>query len=753
MASNPLKDDVVLNNLLKDLSQIRDQNQFQRWRSTFLDRFNSFLEEGASNAASTRYQTFTSSVTILMRLCFKLKGFLDKGDMAPDKCTVNARLCLSELSSQIAVVMENQDHLIPSTKAMEDELGYTKFNIGAILVRDDFSDYRRLNLCGKILSKFQQSLAGVANSQVLDQMTMFKAKFSAFCDIMADLGLFQAMLKSSELAPDEEERQKKKQETSKSSDTTGKQEFDSKDKDTGDQRPAVASNKIKKENIQDPSPLHDSPKRANKKPSTKTISPKASPGTQSSAKSSLYRSAPDNPIGKMAGIEESPKASKMKPVLPSLEGVSKAPRRSSESGGEAVPANKSSSTPVKPRRRHSLTNSDNEAREVTPTRPRRTMSGLGNTNTPNNKRSIPCETSSKGSSEISPKGNSKRDGKRDIGKAKTPQSPESKADKHKPQKESNKSTPELVKSPQKKEHRKKQNLESSTGSGSSELKLCAIQPALRQSGESPIDAIKAILAAIDIVASKHNIDVFILPELAPVGYSMDTFKNFLPVTATMRTMYQKMDDAFASKAKKLNVFISYGTIGWMDTPDESLAFYIRQCVVDRKGILVSTCDKINLCDYGDYNESKFFKPGVGRQVIFTVNGFVCGTVFASDVVYPEVCRDLARDHGVDVILQPSACLRDSSFRSWRSFRESRAIENSVYFMGVNYGGESFGGSCFVPPWMDNINEPIELGTAVGFLTVTAQRGVLDQFRTNLPFYKKLMKERKNLKRDAGDSKA
>ena len=50
-----------------------------------------------------------------------------------------------------------------------------------------------------------------------------------------------------------------------------------------------------------------------------------------------------------------------------------------------------------------------------------------------------------------------------------------------------------------------------------------------------------------------------------------------------------------------------------------------------------------------------------------------------------------------VILQPSCFSRDISFSSWKSFRTTRAIENGVYWVGINYAGQRFGQSSCTSP--------------------------------------------------------
>jgi predicted amidohydrolase len=73
---------------------------------------------------------------------------------------------------------------------------------------------------------------------------------------------------------------------------------------------------------------------------------------------------------------------------------------------------------------------------------------------------------------------------------------------------------------------------------------------------------------------------------------------------------------------------------------------------------------------------------------------------------PELCRQLAVEHDVDLIFHPSAYSRDSSFYSWHQFVTSRAIENQVFFLSLNRAGKNFGKSIFCTPWVDDKRKPI-----------------------------------------------
>ena len=273
------------------------------------------------------------------------------------------------------------------------------------------------------------------------------------------------------------------------------------------------------------------------------------------------------------------------------------------------------------------------------------------------------------------------------------------------------------------------------------VQVCAVQLNMRKPGESILESTQNAIRKIEAVVNERRnnnqdaVDLFVLPELSPVGYNEDTFQNLMPSNRKIQDMYREVDVAFASTARKLQTYICYGTIGWNDTG----YLFIRQNLMDFTGALVAEYDKIHPCDYGDCAETRFFTAGSAKQKpVFSIHGIRFGILICADMRFPNLCQRLVRDEGVDVLLQPAAFARDCSFRTWRSFRETRAVENSVYFVGVNYAGKDYGETSICPPWVDEENEPLVLETEEDHLIATIERSVLSHVRSTMPFYKHLI---------------
>lgn len=126
---------------------------------------------------------------------------------------------------------------------------------------------------------------------------------------------------------------------------------------------------------------------------------------------------------------------------------------------------------------------------------------------------------------------------------------------------------------------------------------------------------------------------------------------------------------------------------------------------------------------------------------FSIKGFKIGIIICADIRNPTLCRTLARPpHNCDVILQPAAFSRDVSFRTWNSFKEVRAVENSVYFIAVNYSGAYYGNSTAVELWVDDNHEPESLATEEGVLVKCIRRDLLNKIRVEFPYHRQLMNE-------------
>jgi ubiquitin C len=204
---NPLKSDPELLNLLKRLDGIKKYKSFQRWKSKFLDRLEQFLYEDGMKPAEKASDDFTAKVKKFVKAATKVEDFIEKGELNDNKKTVKAALALSEMCNQLTTLVSDVENLIPSKSQEEKKCGFTKFHLGAVLIRQGFHQYVTMQAIEHALTRIGTTLEHVADRQQHDLFVAYKKQVQRFCDIMADLNLYEVMLKCIQFleAPEEEE--------------------------------------------------------------------------------------------------------------------------------------------------------------------------------------------------------------------------------------------------------------------------------------------------------------------------------------------------------------------------------------------------------------------------------------------------------------------------------------------------------------------------------------------------------------------
>jgi len=192
-----LEDDPILKDLLKQLDRIETRRGFAKWKNQFLTQFEMHLEGTNVTKASHKYHSFAKRIDRLALLLKTLEGLIRSGDCSTEKCTVKSRQSLSELQKALTGMIEHTQALVPGTLEVEQKAGYTKFDMGAVLVRDGFVEYDRLCICNEILLHMKDiALTEVADRQLLEEMDRYWQKVEAFYQIMGtDLGLHGAILR------------------------------------------------------------------------------------------------------------------------------------------------------------------------------------------------------------------------------------------------------------------------------------------------------------------------------------------------------------------------------------------------------------------------------------------------------------------------------------------------------------------------------------------------------------------------------
>lgn len=204
--NNPLQSDPELKTALDNLQDVNSHRSLQTWKASFLDRFEEFLGDDGSTHAFNAYEDFREAMKRFVKYVHQVKAYVAKGDISADRTTVKGRRSLNELNKCLVSIIAKERDLIPSHSKAEQRLGYTKFHLGAVLVRDGFQEHAQLQVCSDTLKHLRDtSLTHIADRQQLEEMENFDKQMIQFQDIMHDLGLSEVMTKCHDYATPEDE--------------------------------------------------------------------------------------------------------------------------------------------------------------------------------------------------------------------------------------------------------------------------------------------------------------------------------------------------------------------------------------------------------------------------------------------------------------------------------------------------------------------------------------------------------------------
>jgi Ubiquitin family/Ubiquitin-like domain len=205
--ANPIKSDAQLKMMVKKLDRVKKYKSFQRWKTSFLDRLDQFLYDAGIEPAEKACSDFDDSLKRLVAETTKVLDFIHKGDLTDEKKTVKATLSLNEMCNDLENVRGEMEMLIPSLKSEERRLSYSKFHLGAALIRQNFHQYVSMKAIEDAVTEIGEKLENVADRQQHDLFEYYKKQFKRFCDILADMSLYTIMLKCVEFGtpPDHDE--------------------------------------------------------------------------------------------------------------------------------------------------------------------------------------------------------------------------------------------------------------------------------------------------------------------------------------------------------------------------------------------------------------------------------------------------------------------------------------------------------------------------------------------------------------------
>lgn len=187
------------------------------------------------------------------------------------------------------------------------------------------------------------------------------------------------------------------------------------------------------------------------------------------------------------------------------------------------------------------------------------------------------------------------------------------------------------------------------------------------------------------VVGQHDIDLLVFPELMDGGYA----------AVRRGEGRHALDDGFVAALRDA----SGGgrcIVGGSMMLDAGAGRHTNTSLVFANGRVVHRYDKIHLFRPG--NDHAYFVGGrsIGTFPL-TVRGtkLRAGVLICYDLRFPELARALAQD-GARIVIVPARwpAVRDLA---WSTLLRARAIENQVFVVGCNAGGEEGGRSYVFGP--------------------------------------------------------
>ncbi|KAG7340862.1 ubiquitin family protein [Nitzschia inconspicua] len=194
--NNPIKTDAELNILVNSkLQSIEKYKTFQRWKGKFLERFETFLYQKGMDPAQKEADALQETLLKLTKQTAKVLDYIDKNELSQDKKTVKASLALNEMCNTLEEARKELQGLIPSLKAEERKLGYSKFHLGSVLIQQNFPQYVLMETVRNDLASIGKTMEEVLDRQQHDAFGHYNKQVVRFCDIMADLDMYEIMKK------------------------------------------------------------------------------------------------------------------------------------------------------------------------------------------------------------------------------------------------------------------------------------------------------------------------------------------------------------------------------------------------------------------------------------------------------------------------------------------------------------------------------------------------------------------------------
>jgi predicted amidohydrolase len=204
-------------------------------------------------------------------------------------------------------------------------------------------------------------------------------------------------------------------------------------------------------------------------------------------------------------------------------------------------------------------------------------------------------------------------------------------------------------------------------------------------------------AALDEVAElPGETDLVVLPEAFA--------RDFGQPGSDLAPYAESLDGPFAKRLRQLSAETRTAWLAGMFEAAEDPSRPLNTLVLADDDRLTAY-RKIHLYDSFGFRESDTISPGQVEPARVDLRGFPLGLMTCYDLRFPELARVLV-ERGAEALVVPAAWVAgDRKVEHWRTLLRARAIENTVWVIGVGQPGPRYTGhSIAVTPNGDIVAE-------------------------------------------------
>ena len=119
---------------MEEAKSLNTEEQFQGWKTSFLDSYKSYLDpDGVENAKMSDARLLWSTEK-LAGTVVSVQALVNDGKISAESQSVMGKRALTNMTDQIAKTEQEISRFMPATIADEEKVGYSKFELGAVLI-------------------------------------------------------------------------------------------------------------------------------------------------------------------------------------------------------------------------------------------------------------------------------------------------------------------------------------------------------------------------------------------------------------------------------------------------------------------------------------------------------------------------------------------------------------------------------------------------------------------------------------------